>query len=69
LPIILQIEKKDTNPTSPIKFNPIWLEDEECLNLVKEEWVAYDGSSRGLTSFQFVVALKNKGSSGSLVRF
>jgi hypothetical protein len=60
LSILIQLEKQDLKPASPLKFNPVWLEDEDCLKLVKDEWVGYDKTSRDLASYQFAVALKRR---------
>lgn len=58
LPILLQIDKRDTKPAAPFKFNPEWLNEEECIILVKEKRVGYDPSSRDSASFQFAEFLK-----------
>jgi len=38
---------------SPFKFNPIWMWEEDCVGLIKDEWVIYDEYLRESTSFQF----------------
>jgi hypothetical protein len=36
-PIFLLVEKDENIPSRPFKFNPIWLEDEEFVKILKEE--------------------------------
>jgi len=43
---------------SPFKFNPTWLEEEYFVNLVKEKWVPYDGSSNVSATLPFEDNLK-----------
>jgi hypothetical protein len=35
--IVLQIDRQNDKPPSPIKFNPLWLEEEDFRNLVVQE--------------------------------
>jgi hypothetical protein len=50
---------KDKNkPPRPFKFNPIWFEDEEFVNIVKDEWSHFSPSVHELAMFQFVENLK-----------
>jgi len=56
---LLQIDKKDQTQTTHFKFNIEWEKDEECIQIVKEEWVNFNSSSMDAANFQFVEALKN----------
>jgi hypothetical protein len=58
LSILLQLERQDSKPTSPLKFNPTWLDDEEQCKDSKRGRVGFDENSRNTTSFQILVALK-----------
>jgi hypothetical protein len=57
--IILQMDRQNDKPPSPFKFNPLWLEDVEYMNLVEKEWISFDPNSKlNIACFQFIFALK-----------
>ena len=51
LVVLLHIDRKYDKPFAPFKFNMHYLNEDECINLVKDELVSYDPSSRDFTSF------------------
>jgi hypothetical protein len=57
-PIFFQLELRDENPSSPFKFNPIWLEEEYFQELVRSEWKHFDGGIRVFVGRKFAVELK-----------
>jgi len=56
--VLLHIEKRDNKPHGPFKFNHTWLEDEDFINLVSQNWRKYDSSLEDSTMYQFAKNLK-----------
>eukprot|EP01018_Ginkgo_biloba_P022601 Gb_35090 [translate_table: standard] len=57
-PILLQIERQNDRPTSPFKFNLMWLEKEDLKILVQNEWIRFDPNSRESACFHLIASLK-----------
>jgi hypothetical protein len=51
-PIFLQVENDEDKPVGPFKFNPIWLEVEEFVKIVKDEPSHYSSLVQKYEMFQ-----------------
>jgi hypothetical protein len=58
-PIFIQVEKVDEKPSSPFKFNLIWLVEEKFNELVRREWKAHGVGMGLLANRQFANILKD----------
>jgi hypothetical protein len=57
-PVLLEMASAEKQPPIPFKLNPGWLEEEDFVNMVKDQWEPFDGSLKELASLQFAANLK-----------
>jgi len=57
--MFIQFSKEDLKWPSPFNVNPSWLEGEDFVNLVKEEWKIFYASKRESIGIRFSQNLKH----------
>jgi len=49
-PMLLKVVARVEKTLSPFKFNLLWFEEEEFVNLVQNTWIPSDGGLRNLAT-------------------
>lgn len=53
-PIILEIANGGENPSSPFKFNEVWLKQPNFVKLIKDMWIPFDPAIHTTVAINFV---------------